>query len=274
VNQEREHPSSEKGQHTQHASTGDQSIGNQRVIPKGSESDDSNSTRPSLDLEAVDGEMERRRFLVERAAVIVAFAALLASVITGSFQIVLLFRQDAIGGKQAEIAAEQAQLSNQQNGPSSENIKSTRFQSIYERMLDVDRFLVNKPPVAQVVFQADANTAAEIYVLDFDNYVWDNVRTIIKPDAALYPSRFSLRNPLPGGEPVEKTDGWTDSEWEAWQTWSETIVGHFRSPSGNSESDPGQLCSVLNNSRAAYPTEFVDAVVASHVCPVRVLPPS
>jgi hypothetical protein len=128
--------------------------------------------------------------------------------------------------------------------------------------------------VAQVVFQVDAHTAAEIFVLDFDVYVWDNVRSIIKPDAVLYPSRFSLRNSLPGSEPVKKTEGWTDAEWEAWQTWSETIVGHVRSQSGNSESDPGQLCSVLNDSRNAYSTDFVDAVVASHVCPVRVLPPS
>jgi hypothetical protein len=137
MDQEQEQPSSERRKHSQVAASGDQAIGGKPMISDEGEPDNNNSAGPPLGSDTANGGLESRRFWVELVTVIVLVATLLASVIIGSFQIALTWKQATIAEKQAEISAKQAKLSDQQNSLSRWGIQSARFQSIYEKMLDV-----------------------------------------------------------------------------------------------------------------------------------------
>jgi hypothetical protein len=148
------------------------------------------------------------------------------------------------------------------------NILASRLQSVTERSLDVDKFLADKEALSQIVFQTDSTKAGEIYVLDFDQYLWNNIRTIINPDASSIPALLVLRNPPTGATRVPRTPGWNDDQWESWITWSETIAGGFRPNNGV----PSDLCRQLNAGRDAYGSDFIDAILDTHLCPEDLLP--
>jgi hypothetical protein len=58
----------------------------------------------------------------------------------------------------------------------------------------------------------------------------------------------------------------SDGDWEAWQTWSETIAGGFRGAP--------DLCEHIDNNAAAYSSDFVFAIEDSEVCTIVVNPPT
>lgn len=224
--------------------------------------------------------LDRRKYGVERATLLVAVVALTISAYTSFRQLQLGQDQSEIGHRQAEISVAQSQLSKQgldiaktQNGIAQSSIDATRFQSVYERLLDVDRLVADKPKLAGVVDEGDTDTAAEIYVLDFNQYVWDNVRRLINPNSEL-PVDFALRHPIDGSTIPSPPDGWSVDQWEAWTTWSETIMGTFRGSDDSEQTSGGPLCAVLNRFRDGYGQDLVNAVVRTKVCLPTVLPPS
>jgi hypothetical protein len=140
---------------------------------------------------------------------------------------------------------------------------------VYDRLLDMDRLLAEQPSIAPHILygyklgeevsetegKKAASTAAMLYVLDFYNYIWDNVPSLLQFPSQ--PIHLALRSfPQDSSIPEDK--------WEAWVTWSETIAAGFR--------DSPELCTLLDQSRKAYGVPFVRAIRDAHLCTKLRLP--
>jgi hypothetical protein len=205
--------------------------------------------------------LDERRYRLERAVVLLTLFLLVA---TGA-QAWSAQQQVDAAQKQVDAAQQQVDAGLQQTRVASDQLRQGQYQSVYDRMLDMDRMLAEQPEIAPYILEGyrsgdrvtknkEKNAAlksAMIYVLDLYGYIWDNV-----PDLLGFPSpptSLALRSTgLPPDSNV------TVQAWEAWTSWSETIAAGFR--------DSPELCTVLDQARKAYGSPFVGAIRDARLC--------
>jgi hypothetical protein len=146
----------------------------------------------------------------------------------------------------------------QQEGAAATQDQESRYSSISQLSLDLDKTIADHPRLISCFQDVDckakpALTAQEkqqaealaIYIVDFYQYLYAQLRSLgAVPRSGL----FLLReDAIPG-----KSD-------ENWINWSETIVSGFKYSS--------MVCQALINGAAAYEQGFVHAVAITQVCP-------
>lgn len=183
------------------------------------------------------------KFIVEVVVAVVAIATFIAT------------------SWQAKSSADQARLTADQAEKTTEQLKDSRYQSVYERVLELEKLPLDKTGLARYLIGGDrlppppkdrkkpdreaANRAAIIYALDIYQYVWKQLGP--EMPSSTRPGSLVLR-----GDSIEKPLHVSDGDWEAWQTWSETIKSAFQ---GGPE-----MCRQLADSTAAFPKDFLAAI--------------
>jgi hypothetical protein len=153
----------------------------------------------------------------------------------------------------------QAKATTDQAGQTTEQLAATRYQSVYERILDLEKLPIEKSELAPYLIggsrppdsagHGDARRAAVLYALDTYQYVWAQLSPAM-PQGQRGGS-LVLRD-----SSIEKPENVSDGDWEAWQTWSETIAGGFRGAPG--------MCKELVESSAAFAQDFLAAIASIH----------
>ena len=187
-------------------------------------------------------EMERARFLLE----LVSAVALL---------ITLYYN-----GKAVDRSTEAVEASNEQ-------LDLSRFQSVYERQLDVWKLAAEHPELApyivggyaegkvapddtKAVGDGAARKAALLTGLDFYNYIYVQLQPPNGRTGTNYKKLGFDANDVPKGVDVD--------DWKSWVTWSWTIRQGF--------ADAPSLCDRLRESGGAYEEDFRRAVLVPPVC--------
>lgn len=210
-------------------------------------------------------DLDRRRFRLERAALWVTALAFVSAATIGVAQAVQADRIYTATNRQLQTAQEQNRISTQ-------SINAARFQSVYERMLDVDKLMAENPEAAGPLLGADEVDGLAVYFLDFYLYAWNNIPFIIEPKLINHPNSLALRDATkPGGLTALPPAGWSPGLWESWVTWSETIASGFRAAD---HSRPNRLCSALQENRAAFGEHFVGGITEAGLCDPAILPHS
>jgi len=194
-------------------------------------------TVPAADQSPEDTDRPNWRFIVE---VVVAVFAI------GTF---------AATACQAQSTADQARLTADQGNQTVQELSQNRYQSVYDRVLELEKVPIDEPKVAAYLIggerlpddisPGDPRRAAVLYALDVYQYVWAQLSPPMP--SGVRPGSFILRETA-----TEPPKGVSANDWEAWQTWSETIGRAFVGAPG--------MCQQLAESADAFADDFLAAV--------------
>ncbi len=161
----------------------------------------------------------------------------------------------------------------QQRNLADNQLRAQRYQAVYDRLLDHDKFMLEQPKLLGYLRRPARNArrglthereVGLLWVLDFYYYVWNQVPEILESPL---PDGLALRKYPEGAKRARPPADTEDEDLEAWTTWSETIAAGFYAYTGAKEPVPSALCVVLDDNAHAYGTDFVAAIRAARLCP-------
>ena len=138
----------------------------------------------------------------------------------------------------------------------------SRYEAISAKGIDLDSTFIGHPELTpyfwngQSADNVDEKTKRTIDAIatqwvDYDQYAWSE---LVYMGTAPNDGSFKTSD-------LARPKGYNEDDWDAWVSWSETFLGHFR----NSPA----MCAIVTdpNEQRAYDVRFIKALRDSHACP-------
>ena len=151
----------------------------------------------------------------------------------------------------------------------------TRYEAISAKLLDLDAVFVTHPELTPYFWEnrtpeGDDTKVRTIYAIatqraDYLGYAYSELSSMgsalgdgsfKRPDGGI-PKGYSEDTQVP---PIKwiTPKGYSDADCSAWVSWSETIVGYFRSSPA--------MCDTVRSSETGYDKQFVEALRKANAC--------
>lgn len=141
----------------------------------------------------------------------------------------------------------------------------TRYAAISERGLDMDAMLINHPQSIPYFWPVDPKEAADEKALttkaiatqrvDYDSYAYMQLTYM---GTAPRDGKFAPSGSKPDDQFLSDHGESVEDDWDAWTSWSESIVGDFR--------NSPVMCKQVADAQALYDKLFVDALRKANAC--------